>query len=68
MKEIYIGICLHSAGLFQADEVEVEAESVQQAHGLIWAELFGSRYVSRIVRLRDKVTVWKEGETLDDHA
>ena len=64
MKQEYVGICPSSAGFFQAKQIKVSAESVEQALELIRQEIvgYGSRYVSRIVRLADRVTVWEESQ------
>lgn len=56
----YVGICPSSAGFFSAKQVEVEAETVEQAKDLIWQEIIGSRYISRIIQLPERVTVWDE--------
>lgn len=56
----YTGICPSSAGM-RSEDVTVRAASLNEAKQMIWAQLVGSRYISRILDGSGR-TVWDEHE------
>lgn len=54
----YTGICPSSAGMASQDVV-VRAASLDEAKQMIWEQLFGSRYIARILDASGR-TVWDE--------
>jgi hypothetical protein len=64
----YVAVCPHSAGIFQAQEVEIEAESLADAHALACIRIIGGRYVARIYEwtVNGWVEVWHAGMPLQE--
>lgn len=59
-EQKYVGICPSSAGIHPAEQIEVTAKSIAEARKQIWAQIGGSRYITRIKRVSDGATVWEE--------
>lgn len=54
----YTGICPSSAGM-RSEDITVRAASLDEAKQMIWEQLFGSRYIARVLDASGR-TVWDE--------